>query len=156
MGRGRIRTCKYCGSAPRRGQGICSRCEARPKAENIKWKAIYEARETLFGFLMQSNISERNVSTARLFLEIDDPDLHEIVELVLDIARLKPHKRRRGKWLNENHPEILVRVKANPKFDWLVDLASVDGAWPDELDHFDDYDQTELHEMDDYFPLTQP
>ena len=155
MGRGRIRACKYCGSTPRRGQGICGRCEARPKAENIKWKAIREARETLFGFLMQSNISERNVSTARLLLEIDDPDLHEIVELVLGIARLKPHKRRRWKWLHENHPEILDRVKANPNFDWLVDLASVDGAWPDDLEQFNDHDQAEFQEMDDYFPLLQ-
>ena len=104
---------------------------------------------------MQSNISERNVSTARLLLEIDDPDLHEIVELVLDIARLKPHKRRRWKWLHENHPEILDRVKANPNFDWLVDLASVDGAWPDDLEQFNDHDQAEFQEMDDYFPLLQ-
>ena len=135
--------------------GICGRCEARPKAENIKWKAISEARETLFGFLLQRNISERNVSTAKLLFEIDDLDLREFVELVLDIARLKPHKRRRWKWLHEHCPEILDRVRANPNFDWLVDLASVDGAWPDDLDQFDDHVQTELQKMDDYFPLLQ-
>ena len=67
-------------------------------------------------------------------LEIDDPELHEIVELVLEIASLKSHKRRRWKWLHENRPEILDRIKANPNFDWLVDMAMVDGAWPDEYD----------------------
>jgi hypothetical protein len=86
---------------------------------------------------MQKNISARNIATATSFLEIDDADLREFTELILDIARLKPRKRRRWKCLHENHPDVLERVKRNPNFDWLVDMAGVDGAWPEEHDEYE-------------------
>lgn len=122
LGRGRrFRECKYCGGTPRRGMGICRQCEARPKAENIRWRTIRKATETVDHFLWQKNISERNIATLGSFLEIDDPDLHEYVELTLEIARLKPRKRRRWKWLREKYPDLLARIEANANFDWLID-----------------------------------
>jgi hypothetical protein len=93
-------------------------------------KAVSNANEALCGFLTQRNISENNIKTIESFLEINHEDLHEFAQLVLEIARFKPHKRRRWRWLAEHHPKILQNVEQNENLDWLVDEASVDGAWP--------------------------
>lgn len=109
---------------------MCRACEARPKEENIRLKKIRDGRETLWHFLEQSHISERNMATIDTLLEIDDPRFRAFAELVQTIAQLKPYKRRRWKWMGEHHPEIIRRVKADDWFDWLVDEVVSQDQWP--------------------------
>ena len=97
------------------------------------------AFETLFGFLEQSNISAGNVETIHLMSDIDDEQFRSFLELVQEIARLHPRKRRRWKWLRRNHPDVLDRICQDEHFYWLRDLASVDGSWEsDDMDYEND------------------
>jgi len=136
MGNRRKRSCKYCGSTPRRGQGICRKCEARPKAENIRRLKTHLAFETLFGFLLQSNISAGNIKTMTSMRDIDDEAFRSVLDLVQEIARLHPRKRRRWKWLRKNQPELYDRIRHNETFDWLRDLN-------DNVDYEEDYWQVD-------------
>lgn len=100
---------------------MCRACEARPKEENVKRKRIRDGRDTLWHFLEQSRVSERNMETIDSLLEIGDPRFHKFAELIQTAVRLKPGKKRRWMWLGEHHPEIIRRVEAESWFDWLVD-----------------------------------
>ena len=53
---------------------------------------------------------------------------------MLEIALVKPRKRRRWKWLAENHPEIMQRVRESPSFDWILDEADLEGSYSEEAD----------------------
>ena len=123
-----MKKCKYCGCTPRRGHGLCRACGARPKAENLRRLAIRKADETLSHFLCQKNISAANIETIRSFQHLDDPKLREFTDLVLEIALVKPRKRRRWMSLAEKHPEIMQRVRASPSFDWILDEADLEGS----------------------------
>jgi hypothetical protein len=39
-------------------------------------------------------------------------EVKELALLILEVARVKPHKRRRWKFLELNHPELFERLKA--------------------------------------------
>lgn len=151
----RPRQCKYCGRTPLRGQGICRKCEARPKAENIQIKAVRDAHDWIARFLVQRCISVGNIATLTSFLKIDNAELRELTQLVLDIARVKPHSRRRFRFLKEHHPELLNRILEMPALEWLVDTAYAEGwlPWPDdEEEEFllgpDDDEELEFDEDD--------
>ena len=97
------------------------------------------AFETLIGFLLQSNISAGNVKTMNSMSDIEDDRFRSFLDLVQEIARLRPHKRRRWKWLSKNHPELLARICQNEHFEWMLDLAHEEGGWePDDSDHIND------------------
>ena len=106
----RVRFCKYCGGKPYRGQGICRECEKRPKAENIKLRNLWQAEETLYGFLNQSNISKLNIKTMESLLEIDDEAFRRFLELVQEIAKVCPIKRRRWIVIRDQHQALWQRI----------------------------------------------
>jgi hypothetical protein len=48
----------------------------------------------------------------KVLAQHDSSEVKDLALLILEIARVKPHKRRRWKFLAQNHPELFQRLKA--------------------------------------------
>lgn len=107
--------CRVCGrvianerfSRKGRRHHICKDCQKRPKSER---EANLREQE-LWGYLGQSNISQRN--RKRLEELARSPDSHhaEMGAVILEIARVKPHRKKRYRYLARHHPRLLRRLK---------------------------------------------
>jgi len=86
---------------------VCKRCKARPKSE----RQAVEDRDDIFAFLEQSHISEKNVARLERIAKSDNPQVAGLAAIVLDVARVKPHKTRRLKFLAQKHPELLGKFR---------------------------------------------
>ncbi|HTF45113.1 MAG TPA: hypothetical protein VK641_14485, partial [Terriglobales bacterium] len=87
---------------------MCKRCQAKPKAE----RQAIEDQDDIFGFLQQSHISEKNVIRLGQMAKSDSPEVASLAEIVLEVARIKPYKTRRLKFLAQKHPELLRKLEA--------------------------------------------
>ena len=86
---------------------ICKDCQGLPRSEREQIQQINE----LFGLLEQSNISAKNIARLEILSHNKDNEVKRSAALVLDIARVKPHKRRRWKFLAQNHPVLFACLK---------------------------------------------
>jgi hypothetical protein len=86
---------------------VCKRCQARPKAE----RRAVEDQDDIFGFLKQSHISEKNVTRLGQMAKSDNPQVAGLAAIVLEVARIKPYKTRRLKFLAQNHPALLRKLE---------------------------------------------
>jgi hypothetical protein len=86
---------------------ICKDCQRLPRSEREQIEHMGE----LSGFLEQSNISAKNIARLEILSHNKDNEVKRLAALVLDIARVKPHKRRRWKFLAQNHPVLFARLK---------------------------------------------
>ena len=93
---------------------VCTDCSRMPKNER---DAIEQADE-ISGFMNQSHISEKNVARLKVLVSSTNAHSADLADLVLQIAVLKPHKKRRMKILAEKRPDLLQRV-----YDMGLDLA---------------------------------
>jgi len=104
------RICQICGcERPNeqfggRGQraSTCKRCLRRPKAERRLILATDEVR----GFLDQSNISAKNIQRLEQLASINDEAFQELRQLVIDIARISPRRKRRWIRIRDQEPEL--------------------------------------------------
>ncbi len=78
-----------------------------PKAE---LDAI-EQDDEIFGYLKQSHISERNVARLRILASYPNPHTAEMAGIVLEIARIKPYKKRRLKMLARERKDLLDKLE---------------------------------------------
>lgn len=69
-----------------------------------------EQADEIFGFMNQSHISEKNVARLKILIESPTPHIAEMADIVLQIAQIKPHKRRRMHVLAQKRPDLLQRV----------------------------------------------
>lgn len=86
---------------------VCKRCQAKPKTE----RQSIEDQDDIFGFLKQSHISEKNVTRLRQMAKSDNPHVAGLAAIVLEVARIKPYKTRRLKFLSQKHPELLRKLE---------------------------------------------
>ena len=86
---------------------VSKRCQAKPKNE----RRAVEDQDDIFRFLKQSHISEKNVIRLRQMAKSDNPQVASLAEIVLEVARLKPYKTRRLKFLGQKHPELLRKLE---------------------------------------------
>jgi len=86
---------------------VCRRCNARPKSE----RQTIEDNDDIFAFLGQSHISEKNVVHLERMAKSDNPQVASLAAIVLDVARVKPYKTRRLKFLAQKHPELLGKLR---------------------------------------------
>lgn len=86
---------------------VCKRCKARPKSAR---QAIAD-KDEFFGFLKQSHISAKNVARLEQMAKSDNPQVASLAAIVLDVARIKPYKTRRLKFLAHKHPELLGKLR---------------------------------------------
>lgn len=99
---------------------ICKLCAKRPKAEQNE----ILHKEEIFGFLMQSNISKKNLKRLNELSQSENKEIEKLASLVHEVGRVKPHKRRRLKFLAEKHKELLNQLVATDlidDFDFLPD-----------------------------------
>ena len=109
-------SCRICGRSRRyekfSGRGhrdhICKDCQRLPREQRDR----IERMDELYGFLEQSNISPKNIARLEILAQYGSSEIKDLALLILEVARVKPHKRRRWKFLEKNHPELFQRLKA--------------------------------------------
>jgi hypothetical protein len=82
---------------------VCSDCRKRPKADVEQ----IERADEIMGFMEQSNISAKNIQRLETLTYSELPFIVDLASLVLAVARVKPHKRRRFKFLATRHRDLL-------------------------------------------------
>lgn len=86
---------------------VCKECKQMPKE---KREAIQQEDE-IFGFMKQSHISGRNVEHLKKLASSGNPRIKELAEIVLEVARVKPYKKRRLKVLARERRDLLQKLK---------------------------------------------
>ena len=86
---------------------VCKRCNAKPKSE----RQAIEDTDRVFAFMQQSHISERNVARLKTMTKSENPRVASLAAVVLKVAKVKPYKARRLKFLAKMHPEILRNLE---------------------------------------------
>lgn len=82
---------------------ICKDCAKKPK-EEIE---IIDQEQEIFRYLQQSNISAKNFSRLEQLTKSQNQRIAELAAIVLEVGRIKPHKRLRLKFLAREHRELL-------------------------------------------------
>ena len=100
---------------------ICKDCQRLPLEERDR----IMCGDELYGFLNQSHISQKNIERLGILTRHTDHGVRRLAVLVLEVARVKPHKRRRLKFLAQNYPSLLPRLKA----EYGGDLPDGDRLW---------------------------
>ena len=85
---------------------ICKRCAQKPREEIEQLQAL----SNIDGFLAQRNISGKNIAYLEHLSQSSDQEVREKAELVLQIARIRPHKRKRIKFLAHHRPGLLAHL----------------------------------------------
>jgi len=86
---------------------ICKKCSSLDK------NTIGEIDETneIFKFLEQSNISKKNISRLGDLTCSENDNISYLSSIVLNVALVKPHKKRRIKFLAQNNRELLNKLE---------------------------------------------
>ncbi len=107
--------CRICGhSKPNEqftGKGhrnhICKQCSKKPKADILK----VEQTEEIYRFLSQSNISAKNIKRLVELCASNDAEVAQLASIVLEVARIKPGKKRRLKVLARERGDLLDQMR---------------------------------------------
>ena len=86
---------------------ICKKCGSKPK-EEIEH---IEQSEEIFNYLNQSNITKKNISRLQKLVCSEDKHTAEMAAIVLEVAKVKPHKKRRLKFLAKENRALLYKLK---------------------------------------------
>jgi hypothetical protein len=94
--------------------------------------------DELWDFLDQSNISGKNIQRLRTLVAHPDAEVQGMATLVLDVALVHPHKRRRWRHLAARHREMFDRAVTllGPEFFYevLLDYGDTGGPLWDALE----------------------
>ena len=85
---------------------ICKDCQRLPREQRDRVQALLEVE----GFLEQKNISGKNVARLETLTRSADGEVRQKAGLVLEVAHLAPHKRRRHSNLAKTRPDLLNRL----------------------------------------------
>lgn len=107
--------CKICGCIKPNekfsGKGhknhICKECSKMPLKERT---AILHEKE-IFGYLKQSHISKKNIKRLEKLILSDNKQIAEYAHIFLEIAQIKPYKKRRLKFLSQKRRDLLYKLK---------------------------------------------
>lgn len=107
--------CRICGvikpnekfSAKGHKNLICNECSRKPKEEI---EHIHQSEE-IFNFLNQSNISKKNISRLKQLAMSENMEISELAIIVLEVAKIKPHKKGRLKYLAKVNKELLRKLE---------------------------------------------
>lgn len=86
---------------------VCKRCKAMPRSE----RQVIENMDDIFRFMRQSHISEKNVARLEQMVKSENPHVANLAAIVLKVARVKPYRTRRLKFLAHRHPELLQELE---------------------------------------------
>jgi len=107
--------CRICGASKPNdqfsGKGhrthVCKECAQIPK----KNRDAIEHEAEIFGYLAQSHISQRNIGRLRKLAASDIPRIAELANIVLEVAVVKPHKKRRLKVIARERRDLLEALE---------------------------------------------
>ncbi len=85
---------------------ICKKCSSLPKEEI---QSIDEKNE-IYKFLRQSNISKRNLARLSSLTKSSNQEVAKYAEIVLEVGKVKPHKKKRLKFLAKENRELLNKL----------------------------------------------
>lgn len=110
------RRCRICGrNRPNEkfgGKGyaasVCRDCRQLPKTQ----QALILAQDEVQGFLEQTKITAKNIARLESLASIDDGKFQELRTLILEIAGVRPCKRKRWINLQLERPDLYRRVIA--------------------------------------------
>ena len=86
---------------------VCKECLKLPASVR---KHVEEVDEVV-GFLSQSNISAKNIARLQSLVVSQDGEVARLAKAVLEVARVKPYKRRRLKVVAEEHKQLMIRLQ---------------------------------------------
>ena len=78
-----------------------------PETERVE----REQSDEIFGLLRQSHISDRNVARLRVLADSPNPKIAALADVALEVALVKPYKRRRLKFLARERRELLEKLE---------------------------------------------
>ena len=114
MKRRRGHFCRICGSRKPNeafsGKGhrihVCKQCARLPKEEREQ----IEHKDEIFSYLRQSHISDKNVSRLRKLSVSPNERVAELAGIVLEVAEIRPYKKRRLKELAKKNRDLLRKL----------------------------------------------
>jgi ribosome-binding protein aMBF1 (putative translation factor) len=107
--------CRICGSLrPNEafsGKGhrihVCKKCARLPKEKQEE----IEYEDEIINYLRQSHISDKNVSRLRKLAVSPNGRIAELAGIVLEVAEIKPYKKRRLKELAMKRRDLLHKLE---------------------------------------------
>ena len=66
-----------------------------------------EQKDEIFNFLRQSHISDKNISRLELLQGSEDKEVSHLAGIVLEVAKVKPYKKKRLKHLARERRDLL-------------------------------------------------
>lgn len=82
---------------------VCNECARMPKAQ----RDAIEQRDEIFGYLGQSRVSEKNMARLAILAQSSDADVAELATLALEVARVRPYRRKRLQVLARDRRDLL-------------------------------------------------
>ena len=131
---------------------VCKRCQGKPKSE----RQAIENVDEIFRFVRQSHISEKNVARLEQMARSENPRVASLAAIVLRVARVKPYKTRRLKFLAQRHPELLQELENTGlvlchSWDyWETELHGQEILEATEISLGEDSETTDLSVQDDF------
>ncbi len=103
--------CRICGKTRSNesfsGKGhrehVCKACARIPKEE----REAIESEDEIYRFMNQSHISDKNILCLQVLSESKDSRIAQLASIVLEVARIRPHKKRRLKALAQQNNDLL-------------------------------------------------
>jgi len=116
-------------SGKNHGRHLCRDCARQPKAERDRESRIRDLYSIL---LRQRVISPKNIGMAVEWAGSEDPAVAELAQLVADIGRTHPGRKKRLPTIRQRHPALWARMVAAGLVD---EWPESDADFEDELDH---------------------
>lgn len=131
---------------------VCKRCQAKPKSE----RQVIENMDEISRFMRQSHISEKNVVRLEQMVKSENSHVASLAAIVLRVARVKPYRTRRLKFLAQSHPELLRELEdtglvLSRSWDWeTAELSGQVNSEATEISLGEDSEATDLSVQDDW------
>jgi len=86
---------------------VCKKCALLPKEKREE----IEYKDEIFNYLRQSHISDKNTSRLRKLALSHNEEIAELAGIVLEVAEIKPYKKKRLKELASRRRDILNKLE---------------------------------------------
>ena len=139
-------TCHVCGksrpneafSAKGHRIHVCNRCRPYTKTQEYH---LARMRDEIYNYLHQKNISKKNQKRLAELCQSAPMDVAELAQLVLEVSRIRSHKRKRIGMLRAKHPALFRRlIDAGLIFPDDVEENAWDESSPDDNAEEDNFD----------------
>ena len=86
---------------------ICKECSRMPKEK----REIIEQEIEIYNYLKQSHISKKNIDKLKTLASTNNSRISELAKIVLEVAEIKPYKKRRLKVLARERRDLLYKLE---------------------------------------------